>query len=47
MQGANQSGVVVYDAQGEFEGGNFQIHPPNAGHPYTAGTLPSWVELQQ
>lgn len=46
MQGANQSGVVVYDVLGTFEGGNFQIHPSNTGHPSTAGTLPSWVQLQ-
>jgi hypothetical protein len=46
MTGASQSGEVVYDTAGDFQGGNFQIHPPNGGHPFTTGTLPSWVMYQ-
>jgi hypothetical protein len=46
LAGANQSGPVVYDTQGDLVGGNLQIHPPNNGHPYNGGTLPSWVSLQ-
>jgi hypothetical protein len=46
MVGQNQSGEVVYDTQGDIVGGNIQIHPPNNGHPYTAGTLPMWVSYQ-
>jgi len=48
IQGDLQSGSVVmdvYSTGGPLEGGNFQIHPPNTGHPYTSGTLPNWVTL--
>lgn len=41
-----QSGAVIYEVGGEFIGGNFQIHPPNNGHPYQAGELPPWVTVQ-
>ena len=27
-------------------GGNIQLHPPNAGHPATPSSLPSWVSFQ-
>lgn len=40
-------GAVVYETGGVLGGGNFQIHPPNAGHPFTLGQLPAWVTLQQ
>jgi hypothetical protein len=43
---ATQSGAVVYDTAGDFDGGNFQIHPPNNGHPYTPVPLPPWVMQQ-
>lgn len=46
MQSATQSGPVVYDTEGPLVGGNIQIHPPNNGHPYNGGTLPSWVSYQ-
>lgn len=46
MSGANQSGQVVFDAEGALVGGNIQIHPPNNGHPYSSSSLPSWVQLQ-
>jgi hypothetical protein len=46
MTSANQSGAVLYDISGVLVGGNIQIHPPNDGHPYSGGTLPSWVQLQ-
>jgi hypothetical protein len=39
-------GAVIYQTGGVLGGGNFQIHPPNDGHPFTAGTLPQWVPLQ-
>jgi hypothetical protein len=28
---------------GCVSGGNFQIHPPNNGHPYGDGALPAWA----
>ncbi len=46
MDGATQSGTVVYKVGNPFTGGNFQIHPPNGGHPYQAGELPAWVDWQ-
>jgi hypothetical protein len=46
IAGANQSGTVVYDTEGDLVGGNLQIHPPNNGHPYTSSSLPSWVNWQ-
>jgi hypothetical protein len=46
LASATQSGPVVYDTAGDLVGGNLQIHPANNGHPYTGGTLPSWVSLQ-
>ncbi len=38
--------TVIYQVGGILGGGNFQVHPPNSGHPFTEGTLPSWVSLQ-
>ena len=46
LSGPNQSGAVLYDAEGTLSGGNIQLHPPNNGHPYSSSTLPSWVTLQ-
>jgi hypothetical protein len=40
------SGAVVYEVSGSIEGGNFQLHPPNNGHPYNASPLPAWVKLE-
>lgn len=40
------SGAIVYETKGDLEGGNIQMHPPNPGHPYTPGTLPSWVSYE-
>jgi hypothetical protein len=40
---AGISGAVVYHTEGPFEGGNFQIHPNNNGHPATPSSLPPWV----
>jgi len=37
--------TVLYRVGGVIDGGNFQIHPPNSGHPFTKGTLPTWVTL--
>jgi hypothetical protein len=48
MQGPNSSGPIVYEAtRTALGGGNIQIHPPNAGHPYTPSQLPSWVSLEE
>ena len=44
--GQNQSGPIVYETEGPLVGGNIQLHPPNAGHPYTPGTFPPWVSWQ-
>ena len=44
--GQNQSGPIVYDVEGPLVGGNIQIHPPNAGHPYSPGAFPPWVSWQ-
>ena len=41
-----QAGAVLYDTGGVLAGGNFQIHPPTAGHPFTEGEVPQWVSLQ-
>jgi hypothetical protein len=41
-----QSGAPVYETSGDFVGGNFQIHPPNAGHPSTPSDLPPWVSYE-
>jgi len=41
-----QAGATEYSTGGVLGGGNFQIHPPNAGHPFIEGELPSWVTLQ-
>jgi len=46
MDATGAVGPVIYQAGGVLGGGNFQIHPPNTGHPYTTGTLPQWVPLQ-
>ena len=43
---SDNTGQIVYAAGGVLGGGNFQIHPPNAGHPFTQGQLPVWVSLQ-
>jgi len=40
------SGAVVYETRGGLEGGNIQLHPPNAGHPYTPSALPGWVSFE-
>jgi hypothetical protein len=41
------SGVIVYETHGDWGsspgGGNFQIHMPNNGHPYTASSVPAWI----
>ena len=39
-------GPIIYQTGGVLAGGNFQIHPPNSGHPFTAGKLPAHVPLQ-
>jgi hypothetical protein len=40
-------GTVVFQESGVMtQGGNIQLHPPNAGHPFTMSPLPSWVTLQ-
>ena len=46
MAGVGQSGQVIYTTGGPLVGGNLQIHPPNGGHPFTLGQLPTWVSLQ-
>jgi hypothetical protein len=46
LSGPNQSGAILYDAEGTLSGGNIQLHPPNNGHPYSSSTLPTWVTLQ-
>jgi hypothetical protein len=46
MDAAGNVGPVIYSTGGVLGGGNFQIHPPNTGHPFTLGTLPAWVPLQ-
>lgn len=44
---ANQvSGPIVYETKGDLEGGNIQMHAPNAGHPYAPMALPSWVAFE-
>jgi len=40
-----QAGNIVYQESGPLAGGNIQLHPPNAGHPASQSTLPSWVQL--
>lgn len=47
MDASGHVGPVIYSTGGVLAGGNFQIHPPNSGHPYTDGTIPAWVSLQQ
>jgi len=47
MDASGAVGPVLYQTGGVLGGGNFQIHPPNDGHPYTGGALPAWVPLQQ
>lgn len=47
MDPNGQVGPILYSAGGVLGGGNFQIHPPNNGHPFTQGELPTWVSLQQ
>lgn len=42
----NASGTKIYETQGELQGGNVQLHPPNNGHPATQSTLPAWVSLE-
>jgi hypothetical protein len=39
-------GSELYATGGVLGGGNFQIHPPNDGHPFTEGAVPAWVTLQ-
>jgi len=46
MDASGAVGAVIYSTGGVLAGGNFQIHPPNDGHPFTAGMLPTWVSLQ-
>ncbi|MBS2017966.1 MAG: hypothetical protein JST00_34135 [Deltaproteobacteria bacterium] len=43
---AGVSGAIVYETKGGLEGGNLQIHPPNAGHPAVSSPLPAWVALE-
>jgi hypothetical protein len=45
MDASGAVGPVLYSTGGVLGGGNFQIHPPNTGHPYTKGTIPTWVSL--
>jgi hypothetical protein len=42
----NQVGAMIFSTGGVLAGGNFQIHPPNDGHPFTMGTVPMWVMMQ-
>jgi hypothetical protein len=44
--GQNQSGPIVYQTSGDLAGGNIQLHPPNAGHPFSSPAMPPWVALQ-
>jgi hypothetical protein len=46
ITGPGQVGPIIYQTGGVLGGGNFQIHPPNDGHPFTMGSTPSWVTLQ-
>jgi hypothetical protein len=46
MTGPTTVEPIFYDTGGVLGGGNFQIHPPNTGHPFTLGSTPSWVSLQ-
>ncbi|HEY5946512.1 MAG TPA: hypothetical protein VIV40_13515 [Kofleriaceae bacterium] len=46
MDASGQVGAVMYATGGVLGGGNFQIHPPNDGHPSTSGSVPTWVSLQ-
>ena len=46
MDASGQVSAVIYSAGGVLGGGNFQIHPPNAGHPFLESELPTWVPLQ-
>ncbi len=39
-------GAIIYQTGGVLAGGNFQIHPPNDGHPFLKGTVPAWVTMQ-
>lgn len=34
-------GDLVYEEGDIIDGGNFQIHPPNAGHPYETEYMPA------
>ncbi|MGE5185472.1 MAG: hypothetical protein ACM31C_25585 [Acidobacteriota bacterium] len=43
---SGQVGPILYQTGGVLAGGNFQIHPPNDGHPFTMGSIPAWVSLQ-
>lgn len=36
----NPEGNVIYSENEIIDGGNFQIHPPNAGHPYESVAVP-------
>jgi len=45
LKAANVPGDVVYTTGGDFQGGNFQLHPSNPGHPDTASTAPAWVTV--
>lgn len=44
--GLNTSGPIVYQTSGTLAGGNIQLHPPNAGHPFSSPAMPPWVALQ-
>lgn len=46
MGAGGQAGAQLYATGGVLGGGNFQIHPPNTGHPSADGEVPSWVSLQ-
>lgn len=46
LDASGNVGPVLYQTGGVLGGGNFQIHPPNDGHPYTGGSVPAWVTLQ-
>jgi hypothetical protein len=36
----DSSGAVIYSEGDLIDGGNFQIHPPNSGHPYIVDPSP-------
>jgi hypothetical protein len=43
---AGVSGAKVYEISGSLQGGNFQLHPANGGHPNSNTKLPTWVSIE-